>query len=165
MVNNVKYASLIKNDVVNGEGICVSLWTQGCPFKCPGCHNPETWSFEGGIDTLVNEANYEDGFWGIGSKYSVVKNAIGEGTVTLIQEQYELNISTVLYTCDNATLLLTVNWFDDSDIYSGIVTDIEWEASAAKNILRGQDNLERFNGYNDTYVSETVIENFEDNKI
>ena len=48
MVNNVKYANLIKNDVVNGEGICVSLWTQGCPFRCPGCHNPETWSFEGG---------------------------------------------------------------------------------------------------------------------
>ena len=50
MVNNVKYANLIKNDVVNGEGICVSLWTQGCPFRCPGCHNPETWSFEDGID-------------------------------------------------------------------------------------------------------------------
>ena len=46
----MKYANLIKNDMVNGEGICVSLWTQGCPFRCPGCHNPETWSYEGGID-------------------------------------------------------------------------------------------------------------------
>ena len=46
----VIYAGLIKNDVVNGEGICVSLWTQGCPFRCRGCHNPETWSFVGGIE-------------------------------------------------------------------------------------------------------------------
>jgi anaerobic ribonucleoside-triphosphate reductase activating protein len=46
----VKYAGLIKNDIVNGEGVCVSFWTQGCPFKCKGCHNPQTWDFDGGKD-------------------------------------------------------------------------------------------------------------------
>lgn len=44
----MKYAGLIKNDIVNGEGVCVSFWTQGCPFKCKGCHNPQTWDFDGG---------------------------------------------------------------------------------------------------------------------
>ena len=43
-----KYAGLITNDFVNGEGVCVSFWVQGCPFKCKGCHNPETWDFNGG---------------------------------------------------------------------------------------------------------------------
>lgn len=37
----MQVANLIKNDTVNGEGICVSLWVQGCPHHCKGCHNPE----------------------------------------------------------------------------------------------------------------------------
>lgn len=44
----MRYAEIIKDDMVNGEGICVSFWTQGCPHHCPGCHNPHTWSFCGG---------------------------------------------------------------------------------------------------------------------
>ena len=43
-----RYAGLITNDFANGVGTCVSFWTQGCPHHCPGCHNPETWDFNGG---------------------------------------------------------------------------------------------------------------------
>ena len=43
-----RYAGLIKNDFANGTGTCVSFWTQGCPHRCPGCQNPETWNFNGG---------------------------------------------------------------------------------------------------------------------
>ncbi len=43
-----RYAGLITNDFANGTGVCVSFWTQGCPHRCPGCHNPETWDFDGG---------------------------------------------------------------------------------------------------------------------
>ena len=46
----MKYAGLMENDIVDGEGICVSLWVQGCPHHCPGCHNPETWDFDGGYE-------------------------------------------------------------------------------------------------------------------
>lgn len=64
----MRYAGIIENDVVNGEGICLSYWTQGCPHKCDGCHNPETWNFNGGkedskenilnkILTLLNKNN------------------------------------------------------------------------------------------------------------
>ena len=45
-----KYAGLITNDFANGTGICVSFWVQGCPHKCPGCQNPETWDFNKGKD-------------------------------------------------------------------------------------------------------------------
>ena len=44
----MKYCKIKANDVVNGEGTCVSLWTQGCPHHCKGCFNKETWDFEGG---------------------------------------------------------------------------------------------------------------------
>lgn len=44
----MRYAGLIKNDFVNGEGVCVSLFMQGCPIHCPGCHNQESWDPNGG---------------------------------------------------------------------------------------------------------------------
>lgn len=46
----MKYAGLMENDFSDGRGVCVSLWTQGCPHHCPGCHNPETWDFNGGYE-------------------------------------------------------------------------------------------------------------------
>ena len=46
-----RYAGLITNDFTNGIGTCVSFWTQGCPHRCPGCQNPETWNFDGGKST------------------------------------------------------------------------------------------------------------------
>ena len=44
-----RYNAIIPNDVVNGHGVCVSFFVQGCPHHCPGCFNEETWDFHGGI--------------------------------------------------------------------------------------------------------------------
>lgn len=44
----MRYAGLNKNDFADGSGVCVSFWVQGCPHKCPGCHNPQTWNFNEG---------------------------------------------------------------------------------------------------------------------
>ena len=44
----MKISGIIKNDVVNGIDVCVSLFMQGCPHHCPGCFNKETWDFNGG---------------------------------------------------------------------------------------------------------------------
>ena len=44
----MKYAGLIKNDFADGVGVCVSFWVQGCPHRCPQCHNPQTWDFDYG---------------------------------------------------------------------------------------------------------------------
>lgn len=43
-----RYNTIIPNDVVNGEGVCVSFWVQGCPHRCKDCFNLETWDFDGG---------------------------------------------------------------------------------------------------------------------
>ena len=54
----MRYAGLIKNDFSAAPGISVSFFTQGCPHHCPGCHNPETWDFNGGkefTDDTINE--------------------------------------------------------------------------------------------------------------
>lgn len=46
-----RFAGLKKNDATNClSGICVSFFVQGCPHHCAGCHNPETWSFNDGLE-------------------------------------------------------------------------------------------------------------------
>lgn len=54
----MRYAKINPNDVANGEGICVSLFVQGCPHRCKGCFNPETWDFEGGFEFTDREMNF-----------------------------------------------------------------------------------------------------------
>ena len=44
----MRYSGLIRNDLAAAPGISVSFFTQGCPHRCKGCHNPETWDFEKG---------------------------------------------------------------------------------------------------------------------
>lgn len=48
------YAGIIKNDVVNGNGVCVSLFLQGCPIHCKGCHNEQDWDFNEGLELPDN---------------------------------------------------------------------------------------------------------------
>lgn len=55
----MKYASIIRNDFVNGEGVSVAFFTQGCPHRCEGCFNPSTWDFDGGFDATEEEITAE----------------------------------------------------------------------------------------------------------
>ena len=44
----MRYNSITTCDIVNGDGLGVVLWCQGCDLKCEGCHNQSTWDFCGG---------------------------------------------------------------------------------------------------------------------
>lgn len=46
---------LQSDSIVDGEGIRAVLWTQGCLHKCPGCHNPQTHSFDDGFSVDIRE--------------------------------------------------------------------------------------------------------------
>lgn len=46
----MKYSGIIFNDITAAPGLSVSFFAQGCPHRCSGCHNPETWSFDGGLE-------------------------------------------------------------------------------------------------------------------
>ena len=53
----MKYAQIREMDVTNGSGIGVALFTQGCPYHCKNCFNPETWDFDKGIDWTKETEN------------------------------------------------------------------------------------------------------------
>lgn len=49
----LRIAGTANDSIVDGTGIRFTIFTQGCPHHCEGCHNPETHDFSGGevVDT------------------------------------------------------------------------------------------------------------------
>ncbi len=51
----MKIAGLQTDSIVDGPGVRLSIYFQGCPHSCPGCHNPETHDYRGGREMSVKE--------------------------------------------------------------------------------------------------------------
>ena len=49
----LELSGIVSDSIVDGPGIRVTVFCQGCPHHCPGCHNRETWEF--GCGTPMEE--------------------------------------------------------------------------------------------------------------
>lgn len=45
---NIKINGLVNDSIVDGTGLRMTIFTQGCFHHCPHCHNPQTHDPEGG---------------------------------------------------------------------------------------------------------------------
>lgn len=46
---------LVQDSIVDGPGFRFSCFVQGCPHRCPGCHNPDSHDPGGGREMAVEE--------------------------------------------------------------------------------------------------------------
>jgi anaerobic ribonucleoside-triphosphate reductase activating protein len=51
----LRIAGTVNDSIVDGPGIRFSIFVQGCPHNCEGCHNPQTHDFNGGTIVTMEE--------------------------------------------------------------------------------------------------------------
>ena len=53
----MNYIKITKVDIANGPGCRTVLWVSGCNHECKGCHNPQTWDCNVGVEFNNNSLN------------------------------------------------------------------------------------------------------------
>lgn len=55
MKNNIRIAGIVDDSIVDGPGIRLTIFFQGCSHQCINCHNPNTWDFNGGYLISIDD--------------------------------------------------------------------------------------------------------------
>ena len=94
----MRLSGIIDESIVDGPGIRMAIFFQGCTHNCYKCHNPETHSFTGGkeydleyVDKKLADSPYLDGvtFSG-GDPLDNPESALE--IAKLVKEKYNLNL-------------------------------------------------------------------------
>lgn len=100
----MNYHDIKKCDMLNGDGIRVSLWVSGCEHHCHQCQNPQTWSADSGV--LFDKKAKDELFEALKNDY------ISGITFTGGDPLYKDNLKTVQNLIDEIRRL-----FPDKDIW------------------------------------------------
>ncbi len=165
MNTTIRIAGIINESIVDGPGIRLVVFAQGCPHRCQGCHNPQTHPFEGGqlvtIDDILEMVKKNPLLDGVtfsgGEPFSQAKPFARLG-----QRLKELGMNIMTYTGYTYEYLLKENnnsngWKELLDV-SDILVDGRFEIEK-KNLLlpfRGSEN-QRIIDMNKTREQQRIV--------
>ena len=55
MIDYIYILDIVEDTTVDGPGLRTSVYSAGCPHRCPGCHNPQSWDICNGKKMSLNE--------------------------------------------------------------------------------------------------------------
>lgn len=68
---SLRVIDIVGGTSVDGPGLRTSVYFAGCNHHCPGCHNPQSWDFEGGeamsvirIKAIIDDCDFNVTFSG-----------------------------------------------------------------------------------------------------
>lgn len=166
MSTQLRIAGIINESIVDGPGIRLVVFSQGCKHHCPGCHNPHTHPFEGGtlidIDEILNQIKSNpllDGITLSGGDPFEQAEALGE----LAQRVKNLGLNVMTYTGYTFEYLLTnrykVEGWDKLISFTDTLVDGRFEI-AKKNLLlkfKGSEN-QRMIDVKQSIASNSIVE-------
>ncbi len=101
MSTELRIAGTVNDSIVDGPGIRLTIFVQGCPHNCEGCHNPQTHDLSGGevvgIDSLLEKVKGNpllDGVTFSGGEPFCQASALAE----LGRQIKELGLNVITYT-------------------------------------------------------------------
>ena len=53
--DTIRIAGVVRESIVDGPGLRLAVFCQGCPHGCKDCHNPDTHDFCGGYDCEISK--------------------------------------------------------------------------------------------------------------
>ncbi|MBR4847854.1 MAG: anaerobic ribonucleoside-triphosphate reductase activating protein [Bacteroidaceae bacterium] len=51
----ISILDIVEDTTVDGPGFRTTVYCAGCPNRCPGCHNPQSWDIANGREVAVED--------------------------------------------------------------------------------------------------------------
>lgn len=151
----IRVADIVDESIVDGPGIRMTIFMQGCPHHCAGCHNPSTHDPNGGREIDVAEVIEQmrnnpllDGITFSGGEPFEQKEAVYQ----IAKEAQELGLNVWCYTGYTWEDLVRFSWNCRVLAYIDVLVDgrfeleqrtlnLPWRGSANQRVIDATESL------------------------